>query len=552
MRNYIFIFFCVVLLNNTNAQDVYQHISKNSIYEFLNETAAQNLIDINTVIYPYSRQFIAEKLVELDSRREQLNSRQQKELDFFFRDYNKELKRNEWDTLYQSQKAFSKKTLFNKTEEKRLDAFFYSSPHFQITVNPVVGFDYLATENVYRRYYGGEVNTYLGKKWAAYFSFRDVSENEEWISPQYFNEIQVGVNRPNRVKKVTDFSEVRGGITYSWKWGTAAIIQDQFKWGNSFRQSNIFAGNFPAIPHIKLNVKPTKWLEFNYIHGWLNSNVVDSVRTYQAANGERLVYHNKFLVANMFTVRPIKHLYVSFGNSTVYSDVGFHPSYFIPFFFYRSSDHALSGQSNRAGQNGQLFFDINTRNIKYFNIYATLFIDEMKFSTFFDKDENRNQLGFKIGVSSYNIAKSNIGIVAEYTRSNPYAYEHGLETITFTQSDYNIGHYLRQNAQEIYLAIHYKPIPKLNCRIYYLNAKKGPEDYGYSNNFGGFSGVPFLERTIYERTEIGLSAQYELIHDLYIKLNLMSSKITDDNKLYAPEFLQGNQFLGRLGVNWNF
>ena len=83
----------------------------------------------------------------------------------------------------------------------------------------------------------------------------------------------------------------------------------------------------------------------------------------------------------MFTVKPIKGLHLSFGNSTVYSDSAFNPAYLIPFFFYRSVDHAQSNQSNTAGQNGQLFLDVSSRNIPYVHLYGTIFIDELKFST---------------------------------------------------------------------------------------------------------------------------------------------------------------------------
>ncbi len=45
-----------------NAQVVYEHISRKSIYDFLDELSNAKLIEINSAIKPYSRIFIAEKL----------------------------------------------------------------------------------------------------------------------------------------------------------------------------------------------------------------------------------------------------------------------------------------------------------------------------------------------------------------------------------------------------------------------------------------------------------------------------------------------------------
>jgi|GEM_PF-2847576 len=46
------------------AQVVYEDINNKGIYDFLDELANLKVIEINSVVKPYSRQFIAEKLVE--------------------------------------------------------------------------------------------------------------------------------------------------------------------------------------------------------------------------------------------------------------------------------------------------------------------------------------------------------------------------------------------------------------------------------------------------------------------------------------------------------
>src|SRR6188768_2235541 len=87
-------FLCLIILlvfRFSKAQDVFQHISNSNIYEFLDELANQQIITLNTAIKPYSRHLIADKLVEAYSKKEQLTKSEKNQLDFFLKDYNKEL-----------------------------------------------------------------------------------------------------------------------------------------------------------------------------------------------------------------------------------------------------------------------------------------------------------------------------------------------------------------------------------------------------------------------------------------------------------------------------
>ena len=95
-------------------------------------------------------------------------------------------------------------------------------------------------------------------------------------------------------------------------WGTFGIIKDNIVWGTNYAGSNIISNKAPSFPMITLKVKPVKWLEFNYIHGWLSSEVIDSARYYNAGADRRIVYHPKFIAANMFTITPFKKFNFSF------------------------------------------------------------------------------------------------------------------------------------------------------------------------------------------------------------------------------------------------
>ncbi len=83
------------LLNQipVSSQEVPHPVNNTGVYEFLDELAGIQLIEINSAVKPYSRLFIANRLKEADEKRDQLNIRQQKELDFYLMDFGKELAR---------------------------------------------------------------------------------------------------------------------------------------------------------------------------------------------------------------------------------------------------------------------------------------------------------------------------------------------------------------------------------------------------------------------------------------------------------------------------
>ena len=330
-----------------------------------------------------------------------------------------------------------------------------------------------------------------------------------------------------------------GGFTWSWNWGSFGLIKDNFKWGSGYNGNVIFSAKAPTFPFIYLKMNPAKWLEFNYIHGWLNSEVLDSLRTYSFNNGSRQVMHPKYLAANFLSIKPCKPFLISIGNSIVYSDINIYPGYLIPVFFYKSIDHGIAN-SNLAGQNAQLYFDVNYFPIKKTKLYFSMFIDEIAFDRMFDKAKHSNFYSFKTGFKISNIA-SNFSLIVEYTRTNPVTYKHFIPTLTFQSNQFNIGYYLPDNSKDLFIKLVYQPLAKFKIGIDFLHAQVGTQ-YEYT---GGSSiwGKPFLDKIIWKNTSATVSAKYELINDLYFYLSFTNSKITGAEKnTFTPQILQGNYF----------
>ena len=526
------ILFAVFLLFNIPAskgQEVFHHISNLSLYDFLDELANSQLIDLNTAIKPYSRSFIASKLDELEKQKEKLNERQIRDLKFFLKDFNKELNPD-------------------KDFNKRFDIFYYKDSLFTFSINPILGIQYWTSNNGSATHWwnGAEAFAYIGKHWGFYASLRDNHDKQFLSRPKYLTQ-RMGAN----YKGNGDYSEMRGGITYSWNWGSAGLIKDHFTWGNNYNGANIFSGRTPSIPQIYLHMKPVKWFEFRYTHGWLVSEVVDSTRSYWTNSSYgmeyREVYHPRYIATNLFTFTPVEKLNLSFGNSIVYADLGVFPGYLIPLVFFKSIDHSTNhGIDN---QNSQMFFDISSRNIKNLHLYSTLFIDELATSRIFNPEES-NFYSWKVGGKLSNFPIQNLSFTLEYTRSNPLTFQHYVPTLEFESNKFNLGHYLKDNSQEFYISIDARPFRGLYLHASFLLAQKGPD---YDELGGDRLGLPFMETIEWENNSFSFLARYEIINDAFLILEFQNSNIKgNDLNKYTHPMWHGKTNTLSVGMNFGF
>lgn len=527
----IFIFaFGAFLLPPLAAQDVYQHVSYKDIYSFLDELASRKVIELNSVVKPYSRRMIALKLQEAAAQRDKLNPRQQRELEFFLRDYNKELKEG-------------------KDFDKRLDLFYYDDSLFTLSVNPILGIQYWDNGNgsAYHRWNGGEAFAYVGNHVGVYASLRDNHETEKLSDPAYMN-LRTGAN----YKAQYDFSEMRGGLVLSWEWGSLGLLKDHFEWGDYYRYPNIFSAKTPSMPHINLQIDPVPWFSFDYIHAWMVSEVTDSARSqwYTNAYGThyREVFKPKFMSANLFTFRPVKHLSFSVGNAIVYSDIGLHPGYMIPFLFYKSVDHTLnSTRRNQFGQNSQMFLNLSSRNIRNVHLYGSLFIDELAVSRF-GNDSLLNFFSYRYGMQLANVIP-NVFLTWEYTRTNPLVYKHDMPTTTFESNFYSLGHYLQDNAREYHLALAWKPYYWWKIHASFTLAQKGPDHTSLGTPRVG---IPFMEEVVWERRTWDLGMQFTILNDVHAFISATHIHLPVSAPGYNPDIFSREGWLWSIGGNVGF
>jgi hypothetical protein len=565
LKKYIFLIslFTILLWDIGYSQEVPQSVTNTGIYEFLDELANIHIIEINSVVKPYSRLYISKKLQEADEKTDQLNKRQKKELEFYLKDFMKERggeeekggkgdaeteRRGDEETGKTGGVSWIKggkgEGINGRTIQRRRDMLFYQDSLFQLTVNPIFGGEIFNNSSGKATYWrnGIEARGYI-KHWGFYASLRDNHEKPLLGRPEYLTQ------RPGGHFKGTDWSEMQGGVTYSWKWGNAGLVKDGIQWGNNYNGANIFGGHNPTFVQLKLNISPVKWFTFSYFHGWLNSKVVDSTNSYWVTNSYgtdyREVYHKKFIAANMFTFTPFKNLNISAGNSIVYSDDAVNPSYLIPVLFYKSVDHSqTSGIDN---MNSQMFFDVSSRQIKNLHLYVTMFIDELSVGRF-TKDDEWNFFSWKTGFRLSDLQIDNLSLTTEFTYTYPLAFQHYVPTLTFENARYNMGHYLKDNSREWYFALDYRPMRTLDINLFFSDAVRGTD---YTELGGSRLGNPPLATIEWHNTSYGLKASYQVINDLYTWGSFVNSDIGGDVR-WSPEYYYGRKNTVNLGVTFGF
>lgn len=572
MRKVIFLVI-ISIVSTIQAQDIPQHISYYKLYDFVDELANSGLYELNSAIKPYSRTFILGKLLEAQAQPEKLSKRQKAEIAFYLNDLaleNNQLPAANWH-LWKNDK--SKAALL-------APGIFYRDSLFKARITPALGMNVLnnASGTIIQRWIGAEFQASIGKHVSVYGSLRDLSNNGEKLSGYYYLNDQPGYQY-KEASYGGDYSDSRGGIKISNKWGSIGFVKDNVVWGDNYHGSNILSGRAPSYPMITLRLQPAKWFEMNYLHAWLVSNQVDS-SYYYLENDTRIWYRpaNKFMAANMFTFTPVRNLKISVGNSIIYAEKTIQGGYLIPIAFYKSIDHTLTKGLGTENQNSQMFMNISSRNLKHTHLYTSIFIDEFNFARLEPSNKEANPISIKAGAFISNFPIHNLSAVVEFTRTNILNYKHSIPLLSYASNGYNLGNYLGDNAQEIYAALQYKPIRGLDFKLFYLNAQHGNEyDYVRRGTSNGITGKvdniisqPSLGEVIWKNQTIGLHGTYEIINNGYVFFKAEKSTIesfvptqavtfgerrmtaAQTLNYFTPSFFQGDKFTISAGFSFGF
>lgn len=531
--------FAVSFLNHKssfiNAQVVYVPV-ENGVYDFLERQNLKRLIKLDDEVKPFSRIYIARCLsVISNSGLQNLNDVELEDLEFYLQEY-----------YYEVSELNHTSSVINQASKERWFLFSYSDSLFNLKLSPIAGYGISSTgsNSGHTRWVGlSTFGTY--SDWFGFsFDIRDKGEFGDNVDKnKYFSPLRGAwfKGAPDGI----EFSDAKGSINFNWKWGQVSLIKDYLQWGHGRFGQLILSDKAPSYPQIRLQIKPVEWLRFSYMHGWLSSLVYDSAYFYNSYPGtisQTLVksYIPKYIAANMLTVTPVNGLDVSVGNSVVYGGE-LRPEFFIPFMFYKFLDHN-SGRGDVNDANGVMYFDISAKYPKNFQFYSTMFIDVTEIRNILDNNFNNTWIGFTLGGKTVDFLFDNLDLTLEYTRLNPWVYEHKNEVTNYKHLNSPLGHWLGQNADQFRVQLNYQLIRGFKFQLYTKFIRKG----GLDDVYYAYAGMDekkilFLSSPLRKESRIGFDFSYEYMHDLIIKGSYVYSDVTDEDLQREPLFLVGNR-----------
>ncbi|MBP6673536.1 MAG: hypothetical protein KA247_10325, partial [Bacteroidetes bacterium] len=135
-----------------------------------------------------------------------------------------------------------------------------------------------------------------------------------------------------------------------------------------------------------------------------------------------------------------------------------------------------------------------------------------------------NQLGFTVGTKMYDLFLSDTRLLVEYTRMNPWVYNHRFSDANFQSHKINLGHWLGQNSDLFTVMYSFKPCRELETGLFFESLRKGGKDSTarqYRNPTPTFLYGPMTKKQTF-----GLIGTYEPGRDLFIDFRLLYSRFT--------------------------
>ena len=522
IKNICFTILLICSVFSVKAQTVYENPNA-KVYSYLSRMAQKGMIEFDDMIQPITREKITEALKIIINKKEQLSKIELAELNFYLQEY----------PNVSSLSAKSDTAIINfivKDKFTRWRGFNIESKNYSFYLDPIVSDKIILgnANNINQVSNGLQLWGTAGKHWGYQLFYRDYTEkgsvrNYYTVNGLNFKReepgtaiILVGLNDDHKI----NYSEVRANLNYSFNKVMISFGKDRMLWGYGENGRIVLSDRAPSYPYLRFDYEPLKNIHFNYMHAWLNSNIIDSNASYLTHTGGvsgdiRIAYKPKFLATHSISFTPKKGLTISVGESIIYSDK-MDPGFLIPINLFKTYDNNKSNYLINAGSNAQYFFQLSSRNqIKNTHLYFTSFIDEFRLATAFDTKKSRNQLGFTIGGSTTDKFLPYLTLGGEYTRVNPFVYSNLIPAQYYTQYDYSLGDWMGNNFDRLMIFGKYNPKPRLSFYAHLQRIRKG----GPGTIVEQYTAEPqpkFLFEFQKNRFEFLLKADYELINNLYL------------------------------------
>ena len=245
---------------------------------------------------------------------------------------------------------------------------------------------------------------------------------------------------------------------------------------------------------------------------------------------------------------------------------------------------------NSENQNSQVFASISIRPTDHLRLYGSFFLDEFKFARLKPSNPEHNPISYLVGFNWSGWPVKGLSLRGEFMRAYIACYTHSIKVLDYTSNSFNMGHYMGDNAQSIFLQLAYRPTRSLRLTLDFTqDTKYRAFDYVRKNIAGTripdpiIAQKPFSEK-IWRNNQLRFRAIYEVFNNCYAHVDFTYSNIraytpsspriegedrgwyADGSSMelagdelkkyyldkYTPAYLQGSKFTFTCGLSFGF
>jgi hypothetical protein len=230
------------------------------------------------------------------------------------------------------------------------------------------------------------------------------------------------------------------------------------------------------------------------------------------------------------------------------------PEYLVPFMFFKSVVHTQTAGVRGHNHNSAFFINVSSRQIRHLHLYATWFVDEFS-KTRVGDPERTNFTSTKAGMRLSNWPVRDVAMTAEYTFTYPKTFQHRTPVTTYTSNNFNLGHYLRDNARELFLSLQVKPYRGLILDVSYLMAEKGTVVPYIYNAPNPVDSDPFMDEVVWSNKTVSFRGRYLFFNNFSAFAERTVSDIQGNREelnMFTPEFFHGKNYTTVVGFQIGF
>lgn len=435
----------------------------------------------------------------------------------------------------------------------RLD---YSLHGSEMSVGPSVlfrfrgyehGSDYNAWRQVGVEGYG-RVTDYL----ALHARMHAIVQHGSRIGPPAANDPEGGLSGWARTEGSSDYyyDTSEGALSVSSAWGGLWWGKFPLSWGPGRRGQVFLSDKPPSSPQLMFVLTPWRWLRYHFVHAQLESGIVDSATIRHPDSQAFSRFYDKYLVAQRMDIYPTSRLRLAAYQSVVYGARGLDVGYLLPLVDLRHIQHTKADRDNvQLGADLTLWWPRRTA------LSAALFVDELRTSVMFDEKRHRDWIAFQFGMRAADLWGLWRGTMLyfEYTRVNPFVYDHRYPWSTFATAgnggqnehiQYPLGYWLGQNADDLYGELALDVTASLKLTLWAEHTRKAPSPPAADGYAADYRAVPFLSGPVTSVTREELAARWRTRRNIVIEGAIRHERTTDAGG-------SSGGWRGQLLVSWN-